>query len=173
MREGPRLTRWSRASYTDPASCRTPDSALLIVTLGVKRATAAATARSVGILEGETGSLHRRDVVDVDPVQILSGKRITEYANAFLLQYKIVFGSLFLDEKAVLEAAATAGLDADAKAALCLGHAFGSHELLDLDRRHRRDVDHEKRLLGGSHVNTSLISNPDSVAQINGCVIRS
>ena len=116
MDRGP-LSSLTTASRRAPAT----DRSMLHLdarVLGGERAAAAAAARGVRVLEGEAGALHRRDVVDRDAVQVLRRERIDEHAPFALVDDEVVFGGLVFDEEAVLEAAAAAGLDAHAKAAL-------------------------------------------------------
>src|SRR6185437_13625946 len=115
-----------------------------------KRAPATAAAGRIRILERESGALHGRDVVDRDAVQVLGRERVDEDLEALLLDDHIVFGGLLLDEQAIAEAAAAAGLNAHPEPALLVGHAFLLHEALDLDDRARGDGDRDCGLLSGA-----------------------
>src|SRR5262249_3819396 len=103
---------------------RGPHAREVRASLRRERAAATAAAGRVRILEGETGALHRRHVVDRDPVEILRRERIDEPLVALLPEHDVVVGRLLLDEQAVAEAAAPAGLNAHAEPAVGDGHAF-------------------------------------------------
>src|SRR6185503_2789820 len=134
---GPRSLAGSRAppSPSDPTALawRAPGSITCIVSSsGRERMSAPAATSGVRVLERETGSLHRRHVVDRDVVQVLRRKRIDEELEPVLLHDEIIFRRLVFDQQTVFEAAAAAWLHADAQAADLRRHAFGVHETLDL-----------------------------------------
>src|SRR5688572_19054064 len=97
---------------------RAPGSIILIgASSGRERVSATATAGGVRVLERESRSLHGRHVIDDDVVQVLRGERVHEQLEPLLLDHEVIVGRLILDEEAVFESAAAAGLNADAKAA--------------------------------------------------------
>src|SRR5688500_13708368 len=153
-REGPRFVKTSRASAAAPASGWPPATVFDISgRSGRERTTAAAAAGGVRDLEREAGPLHRRDVVDRHAAQVLGRERFNEDVEAVVRQHEIVLGRLVLDQLAVLEAAAPAGLDRDAQPALGGRDALGIHEGLDLDgrdgrhgQRHVRSEEHTSEL---------------------------
>jgi hypothetical protein len=84
--------------------------------LGGEGAAAAAAARGVRVLEGESGALHRRHIVDGDAVQVLCRERVDE-DTPFTLADDRSSSAASSSIKRQLEPAA-AWLDADSKAAL-------------------------------------------------------
>ena len=93
-------------------------------------------------------SLKPRAAVDIDrdAIQVLSRERIHEDLESSGLQNEVILRGLILDDEAVLEAAAAAGLDAHAQSALLDGDALGVHKLLDLNASIRRDDELDFRL---------------------------
>src|SRR5215207_9643512 len=102
---GPRPSAGSRASDPTALARRAPGSFTCIVSSsGRERMSAPAATRGVGVLERESGALHRRDVIDRDLVQILRRKRIDEELEPILRYNKVIFGRLIFDQQAVFEA---------------------------------------------------------------------
>src|SRR5262245_16445982 len=118
---------------------------------GRERMSATATAGSVRVLEREARSLHGRHVAAGDVVQVLRANRIAEQLEPVLLYDEVIVRRLILDEEAVFESAATAGLNAHAKAADVRRHALGVHETLDLVGRAGSYNDGDFGLLKGAH----------------------
>src|SRR5687768_9389705 len=118
--EGPRAGSASRASLVPAAASGAAAVECMVMAgaSGGEGAAASAAAGRVRILEGESGALHGRHVVDRDAVQVLGGERVHEDPEAALVQHEVVLGGLVLDEQAVAEAAAAARLDADPQPAL-------------------------------------------------------
>src|SRR5215207_10647235 len=145
-RKGPRIAEGSRASVAAPTPCWVSETECGIVVRwtgggpasGGEGATATAAAGRIGVLERESRALHRRDVVDRHAAQVLRREGVDEHLEAVLIEDQIVLGARVLDEEPVLEATATAGLHADAQAALVGRDALSVHELLHLGRRHGR-----------------------------------
>src|SRR5688572_14229011 len=141
--------------------------------LRVERAAASAAARRIRILEREAGALHRRDVIDRDATQVLRRERVDEHAEAIRVDHEIVVCHLILDEQPVLEAAAAAGLHADAKAALLDRDALGFHEPQDLGGGHRRHHDRDGGLLCRAHDNLLTGKRGNDASWPATCTARS
>ena len=76
-------------------------------------ASAAASARSLGIGEAEALSHHAGHIVDLHALEILGAEGVHENPEVVQLQhFVVVFGRLF-DVQTVLEAGTTAGKDGD------------------------------------------------------------
>src|SRR5574342_35338 len=113
---------------------------------------APAAAGGVGVLEREARSLHRRDVVDRDVVQVLRRKRVDEELEPVLLHDEVIFGRLVFDQQAVLETAAAAWLHTDAQTADLEPTPIGVHETLDLGGRTSGNDNRDFWLLKSAHV---------------------
>ena len=87
----------------------------------------------------------------ITPPMYCAEKGSTNTLILALIDDEVVFGGRVLDEEAVLEAAASAGLHAHAQAADRGIHAFLRHELLDLFARDGRDGHQNFGLVGGAH----------------------
>lgn len=99
---------------------------------GAKAATAATATSGVGVVEGETGALHRRDVVDGDSNQVLGAEAVDEQADGVHLQNEVVIEGLLLDVQTVLEARAAPRKDTDPEARRFRRNISFGDELADL-----------------------------------------
>src|SRR5262245_44014527 len=66
--------------------------------LRAKGAAAAASARRIRVLEREARTLHRRDVIDGDAVDVLSGEGIDKHLPVALFDDHVVFSRRVFDQ---------------------------------------------------------------------------
>src|SRR5437773_9658336 len=150
--ENPRTSERSRAFSSAPVPLGAPETDRSICVLGAEGATAAASARGVGVLERESRTLHGRHVVDRHAVDVLRGERIDENLPATLIDDQVVVSGRVLDQESVLEPATTAGLNAHPKATAGGVDVLGIHELFYFNAGARGHRHHHVRLLNRAHL---------------------
>ena len=99
--------------------------------LGVETRAAAAAAGGVRVSEREARPLHRRDVVDLDAVQIGKAEAVDKQLDPLGVVNQVILRRRFLDVQAVFETRTSAGHHADAEPALLDRDLFGLHEFED------------------------------------------